>query len=795
MRRTISLNHDWEFIPEFKKEFINQNQLIDAKKVMIPHTMLETPLNYFDELDYQFIGTYNKLFQIDEDMLGKTLIIRFDGVMNTAKVYLNGEMETIHEGGYTPFSVDISEKAKAGENLLQVIVDSTESQEIPPHGHLVDYLSFSGIYREVSLDVLPKTHINKLHVYSDETAYLHEDEMMLGLNLGIKQDKEKEYKVHCTLIHEEKEVFEHSFETSIINKTDYAAQVSGIKRWTLEEPNLYTIKVDILDGKEIIDTAYARFGFRTVNFTTEGFFLNNEHIKLIGLNRHQSYPYVGYAMPKRMQESDAELLKEFGANIVRTSHYMQSEHFLNRCDELGLLVFEEIPGWNFIGEDHFKELTYQNLEVMINTHFNHPSIISWGVRINESKDDHDFYEKTNQIARNLDSTRPTGGVRNLKKSEFLEDVYTYNDFFHNGYNLGLENPRKVTPGYIPYLVTEHNGHMFPTKKYDTEERRLEQALRHARVIDAAYRYKRISGAIGWCMADYNTHIQFGSNDRICHHGVMDMFRIPKYASYVYQAENSGEPMLHIANNLIPGDHDEMKIPEIVAFTNCDYIKMYKNDQLVGEFEPDWDGFPYMNHPPVFINDFIGDLLVENEDYKPKLARKITRLLRSYSFYGFKMPLKDKIQFAWLYIRKVMPMEDVVRLYEDYIAFQKEKPVVFRFEGYIEDELVCTETRANTVKTKLIVKQDSEELVHGFTYDVGRVVIRLVDDYGNDLIYSNESFTVETSEHLEVIGPKNQALIGGSIAIYLKTTGKTGTASIKIKPNNYPEMTLNFTVIK
>ena len=105
-------------------------------------------------------------------------------------------------------------------------------------------------------------------------------------------------------------------------------------------------------GGEVVDEKSLRFGFRTVRFENDGFYLNGQRIKLRGLNRHQSYAYVGYAMPKSVQELDAEILKnELGVNAVRTSHYPQSQHFISRCDELGLLVFTEIPGWQHIGDE------------------------------------------------------------------------------------------------------------------------------------------------------------------------------------------------------------------------------------------------------------------------------------------------------------------------------------------------------------------------------------------------------------------------------------------------------------
>ena len=228
-------------------------------------------------------------------------------------------------------------------------------------------------------------------------------------------------------------------------------------------------------------------------------FRSGKNVKIRGLNRHQSWPYVGYAMPARAQIRDADILKnELNVNTVRTSHYPQSIEFLDRCDEIGLLVFEEIPGWQHIGPAEWKDVAVKNVEEMILRDWNHPSIIIWGVRINESADDDELYARTNAVARALDPHRQTGGVRCIDNSSFLEDVYTMNDFVNSGGDIALRPQEDITGlgKKVPYLVTEYNGHMYPTKKFDCEERQNEHVLRHLRVQNASYRDESISGAIG-----------------------------------------------------------------------------------------------------------------------------------------------------------------------------------------------------------------------------------------------------------------------------------------------------------
>ena len=160
-------------------------------------------------------------------------------------------------------------------------------------------------------------------------------------------------------------------------------------------------------------------GFRTIEFRADGFYLNGQRIKLRGLNRHQSYPYVGYAMPDSMQREDVRILKdELACNIVRTSHYPQAHSFFDECDKRGLLVFTEIPGWQHIGDEKWKQQAVINTRDMIVEYRNHPSIIMWGVRINESQDDDEFYAKTNEVAHSLDNYLQTGGVDIKKEKSF-----------------------------------------------------------------------------------------------------------------------------------------------------------------------------------------------------------------------------------------------------------------------------------------------------------------------------------------------------------------------------------------
>ncbi|MDD4595733.1 MAG: glycoside hydrolase family 2 TIM barrel-domain containing protein, partial [Candidatus Izemoplasmatales bacterium] len=364
MRRIDQLNFDWYYCPDYNSEYIsNDCPLSDFVKIMLPHTNKVLPYNNFNEKDYQFISSYKRIIYIAESDYGQNLILKFNGVMTTASVYLNEKLVMEHEGGFTPFTIDITNDVVYGENnYLFVKVDSREIKDVPPFGNVVDYLCYGGIYREVTLSSLPPVYIKGGLIKTLESPRLIDSEMTLDLNLFLNQNVESDYNVQIAISKNQNNVYTDTVTGTFKNVIHYKTIIANIERWDINNPVFYNLQVNLIRNNEIIDQYLTRFGFRSAEFTTEGFILNNKKIKLIGLNRHQSYPYVGFAMPKRVQEKDADILKyELGCNIVRTSHYMQSDYFINRCDEVGLLVFEEVPGWQYIGDEHFKDLTCQNL--------------------------------------------------------------------------------------------------------------------------------------------------------------------------------------------------------------------------------------------------------------------------------------------------------------------------------------------------------------------------------------------------------------------------------------------------
>lgn len=711
-RPVLSMNRNWLFSPAVAQGSETKN-FDDSgyQKVVIPHTNVRLPWHSFDEKTYEFVSNYRRHFKIPADARGKHVFVDFEGAMTASTVWINGTRLGEYKGGYTPFSFELTPYLDLeGDNVLSVNLDSSERPDIPPFGYEIDYLTFGGIYREVWLRIVPGTFIDNVFAQSKNVL---SDRRTLDVECHINHldASRDQFRLEIVLRDGERIVDRGSQTLSAPESpsermyTVSLANLGSIELWDLTHPKLYTVEVNLSKGNRTIDTITRRVGFRDAQFTDHGFELNGKIVKLRGLDRHQTFPFMGQAMPARVQRRDAQILRnQLKCNIVRTSHYPQSRHFLDACDELGLLVLEEIPGWQHIGDEAWKELAIDNVGRMIRRDWNHPSIILWGVRINESKDDHDFYTRTNALAHKLDPTRQTGGIRYFQESEFLEDVFTMNDF---GFPL-------KPPNHPRYLNTEFVGHTYPTKTIDQVERLTEHTIRHARVHDQLASNPQYAGGIGWCAFDYNTHADFGSGDRICYHGVMDIFRQPKPAAGFYksQCDPSEEIVLEPAFHWARGDAS-VGFSHAVVCSNCDHVKMYIGDDLVAEADPDRKQFLHLRYAP------------------------------------FTMDLRE----LWHHWGDL------------------------RLEGYIQGKLVITRHYSGKgIDAKFALLPDDTRLIADGA-DTTRIVMRVTDDFGAIRPFANDAIKLELEGPAEVIGDNPFALVGGSGAVWIRAKEQPGVVRL------------------
>ncbi len=707
-RRTYSLNRNWLFAanaaPGGAAPGFDDSRF---SRITLPHSNVELPWHSFDDKAYEFVSVYRRHFHAPPVWNGKRVFVDFGGVMTAATVTINGHTFEEYRGGYTPFSFELTPHLKYGaDNLLAVEVDSTERADIPPFGGSIDYLTFGGIYRDVALRVVPGTHL--ANIFAKPVRVMAADRAVLvrcyldgpvdqPLTIAAElRDGDRVLKSSTAAVDPSAEYHDVAIEA-----------IGDIQLWDLQRPKLYQVTARLPNG----DALSTRIGFREARFTGKGFYLNGEHLKLRGLNRHQTYPYTGAAMPARVQARDAQVLRrELKCNIVRTSHYPQSPHFLDACDEAGLLVLEEIPGWQHIGDAAWQSLAVDNLGRMIRRDWNHPSVVLWGVRINESADNRDFYTRTNALAHSLDDSRQTGGIRNRQNSELLEDIFTMNDF---GFPLR-------PPNHPLYLNTEFNGHMFPTKRFDNVERVAEHVIRHVRVHDQLASDDRYAGGIAWCAFDYASHRYFGSGDRICYHGVSDIFRLPKPAAGFYRSQCDPQEEVVIEPGFFYawGDRGSGNGPGLVPIcSNCDHLKIYYNGRLLLEADPDRKTWPNLKYPPFMVN--------------------LTTL--SFGNWGD-----------------------------------------LKIEGYLSDKLVATRMlSASGTDDVLLVKPDDAEL-DGDGRDATRVVLAVTDRFGNLRPFATGAIQLSLTGPGEIVGENPFSLSGGAGAVWVKAKEAAGTIRLEAR---------------
>ena len=769
------INDNWLFTDDYTKGFEK------AKEVRIPHNPSLLPLHYSSPDYYEMVSGYKKTIVLEEEDLDKRIFLLFEGVAHIATLYFNGKEIGTHYSGYTSFTYEVTEFIKKGENEIVLKVDGRESCNTPPFGFVIDYLTYSGIYRDVFLIKKNKSYIKDVFVSSPTLS---------SLRVEYDIESESEYSIRYSVFDNDRVIIEGETKESSLSLSSLS-----VSPWSPSSPKLYTLLSTLLIKGEVIDENTTEFGFRTVETKGKDLYINGEKVFLKGLNRHQAWPYIGYAAPERMQRMDARILKEeLGCDIVRTSHYPQSRHFISECDRLGLLVFTEIPGWQHIGDKEWKEKAIINTKEMVLQYRNHPSVIIWGVRINESQDDDEFYKKTNETAHALDPTRPTSGVRYIENSSLLEDIYSYNDFSHTGNNSGVKEKGKITKHQDkPLLVSEANGHMFPTKSFDTWERRQEHALRHARVINDAKKDGDHIGAIEWCMTDYATHKDFGSGDRICYHGVMDSFRNPKDAAYFWASGQEKNEVIHISSSMDIGDYNGGIRGKTWVFTNAERVDVYKNGRKITSLSP--SPFSSLDHGPLVFDDTIGNLLETDEGFDKKKADIIKECLNAAVEYGFQnLPKKYLLKLAYIMLRYKLNFSDGVKLFNKYVSGWGGEGEEWKFQGIWNGKEGKSVTLAHSSKLHLDIIKDTSVLYEGNGYDETLVRIRVLDEFNNPAPYAQLPLSIETSGSIENAGYNLLTLEGGMGGVIIKTNGGIGKGVLSLS-SELGQMDVEFEVRK
>ena len=787
LRFKTGLNYGWRFTPDYSpKKSKNENFDLTIRPVDIPHNSGSRRFSCFTGDDVSKIVQYSKLFVIPDEMEGKRIILHFDGVMNCAAVFINEKAVFAHKGGFTGFSEDITDYLTDSENKLTVIVDSTERADTPPYGAPVDFLSYGGIYRDVWIEGVPQLYIKDTFI----NPMLTEKGWKLDITGVIGGEGER--KLTFSLYDGVQRLGSCQYRSEHENYHVSWTLSAEVTPWTPDNPKLYTLKVSLSGGDELDYTV----GFRQVRIDENGLLLNGKRIRMIGINRMQNFAYEGFAMPASAQRADADLIKSLGFNAVRCARYPQSKYFVERCSEIGLMVIWEMPGYKYTKGGEWLDTLLQNVHETVMEHRNEPCIVVWSTRTDDTKDIVQVNRKICDTVRSLDTSRPTLGVRSFMGSDAIEDIYGYNDYMiHKSDECFTYSTSEISLGNSPVIITEHTGYLYPARCFGGERELLEQALSHARMLDAAMGSKGVIGTFGWCLCDYNTHLSFGGNDGVCAYGICDVNRIPKLAAAVYTSQNNARPVLEISSAMMAGEHKYGMIGDVYAFTNCDSVRLYKNDELVGEFFPDKARYPHLPHPPILIDNIFDSNMAGKEGFDQKREQEILRAAGEMAGNGITQPAaKDGLMSIFSSKPQKLSEDEILGLYSDY-AVARSVRTEFRFEGVINGQVAITVVKAPVSKTKFKVNVSSSKLIHGETYDVARIEIVAVDSNDNRISYFNDTLTITCDGALEVVGPSVIPLIGGGAAFYLRTKGGRKQANVKIVTQTMGEFEIPLSVIR
>lgn len=734
--RTVAFDRDWLFGGRLDRSAASTNNRIFTS-VTLPHCVAKLSWENWDPAAWEEVWLYRKRFTLPKDLRRLRIFIHFDGVMVGATPIINGHELPQHLGGYLPFHYELTEWLKDGENTLDVIVDSRWSN-VPPEGapigaKYIDYLEAGGIYRSVRLEAVPQVFIQdvfakSLHVLEPSRSV----EVSCSLDAAALPNGPVEVQVE---LQDGSRVLSRARKDVRLDKTGQSehkltlSDLGNVALWDVEAPHVYDVVTTLFVNGNAVHDHRVRIGFRDARFELDGFFLNGRRLQLFGLNRHEIYPYVGGAMPPRVMRRDAEMLRhEFNCNIVRCSHYPQSEAFLNACDELGMMVWEETPGWWYLGDTAWKELLVRDVRDMIVRDRNHPSIVIWGVRGNETPNDVDLYRRTTELAKSLDDSRPASGSMTpdsrKDRQDWHEDVFAYDDYHAEpDGSVGIEDP----VAGIPYMLSEAVGQFDYTKRsgFAIKYRRAgdvavqqAQAVRHAQAHSRAAANPRVCGVIAWCAFDYESLIN--SYNTVKTPGVADIFRIPKLGAAFYHAQGDPKirPIIQPSFYWDFGPHTPHGPGKKAAiFSNCDRLEIFIAGQQHSTAYPDAANFPHLQHPPSFV-----DLELDGSGH-PEL----------------------------------------------------------RIDGYLGQRLALSRSfSSDPAQDQLFLKADDEELISDGA-DATRLLFKVVDKFGAERAFADGEIRFELTGPGVLVGANPFSLTdsGGVGAVWIKTVpGTEGVIRLK-----------------
>ena len=625
-RIKISLNQGWKFhLGDPEATFFKSNTNLSAwETVHLPHTLELTSLNLDDSPDdksqmtfQRKVGWYQRIIRPSANS-DKKVFLEFEGAHQVTTLWVNGELVGKHEvGGYTPFHFDITDFIKKGEdNRITLLVDNRRREDVPPDPGPFDYIKFSGLYRDVYL--VESNPVRITFNWEDFDAGVRfttpsvdpvNGNATLNIETTVKNESSvtRQITVINRIIDQSGVVILKLSQTKQIdaNKQRVFNQIGAIEDdlhlWGINNPYLYRLNTLIYEGDQVLDGIESKVGIRKFeHHPREGFLLNGQPIKLIGMNRHQHHAYIGDAVPNSLHYKDMLQFKALGFNVVRTAHYPQDDALIEACDELGILVYEEAPTWISIGNDAWFDNLEKAARIMVRNHRNHPSVVIWGGGINHRG----YVPRLHLAVKQEDPTRLTASQSSRWtgwQSSGLTDIY----------------------GQMVYGPVE----------WYRQEPMLAMEGRDGIAALATYKLDPLlTGIIAWTAHDHYTFHPASKDQRgrVRLVGVMNLFRYPYPETYFYPVELKEEPYLYIDSEWTENTH------EIIIYSNTAEVELLLNGKSISRQKTDYQGMnSAFDHPPfrfkvdhyeagkLTAKGWVGKhVLVEKSIYTPENASAI-----------------------------------------------------------------------------------------------------------------------------------------------------------------------------
>lgn len=720
--------------------------------VTLPHTVRLEPLNASGGRNYQGICWYRRTLTPDASWAEKTLHLRFEGAMQVAEVWLNGEKVATHTNGYQPFTIDLSGQLPAGKpSTLLVRLDNSDNPEVPPGTpqSRLDFTYFGGLYRDVLLDVTDPLHITD-EILADEVAgggvfvtypKVTKESAIVRVQVQVQNNRATVEKatVRCTLSRDGESVKPVEVTTPIAPgeaaTVTIEIPVVDPALWHPNHPSLYSLETTVIADGQAVDQRTERIGIRHLDFKPEGLFINGEKHCALGFNRHQDHPYVGYALSNEQHYRDAKKMRDAGMTSFR-SHYPQDPAFMDACDELGILTVVSNPGWQFFGNATWVKRTLQNAREMVRRDRNRPSVVIWEPFPNESPFSEAYARQLHEIMHEEhpgDQCFTAANGHRANAAAFVDVIYSqhpvsgksfwsreWGDSVDNWYD--QQGRVRIARGWgeLP-LITQAVNH---TVKLDTMLKKAGGGPSET----------RLAGAGLWAGIDTYR----GYHHQPFHGGVLDLFRLPKFSYYMLQSQRDPRlkipgvdcgPMIFIANYA-----SAYSPASVLVFSNCDEVRFSENGKVMATQKPD-PGY-VLDHPP----------------------------------FTFKAKAVNAEASTYFMNTDAAANSGANPFY---------RPAEYKAEGLINGEVVTTHTiRAPGVMRAITLEADltGRALVADGS-DWIRVYARIVDGRGTTYPFANELVTFTVEGQGEIIG---DATIGAN-----PVKAEAGIATVLIRSTSTP----------